>query len=514
MSLVGPYNPDFYQDSPTSNIAYINKLIKYGKAGWKAGKRIRKAYNEYTASSQNKKQKKMPKKLTQQQKKNWASVKKSMAHPMTYDSNPNKALTTRSSMKVTGKTKTKVSKTVAVPSRLRKQIKQVLVGQQATGQYETIKEGYVGAIFVADGIFALPLNGDDLGVSTQPAVFPTRNTQIPGRTLFNQLVTRNPANDPAAVIAGTGMNYFTPAKFIDAASVLFNKKVLNRNPYLTTGNLSTVFATASGAPAVTNYGTLKINILKSYVTFSIKNLSNRVVTLEIWECMPTKMFQEANSLADLATTLSTLATSTTFDSSFDYADAGGSGVGQLKPENTLFEIGLDPLEIAKRNFGYKWTWKKRLMILAPEETCIHSIRGPKGIFDFKKLNTTVNPDAPAQTFLENSLAKGFSVSCIFAVSGDQVLADRGQGGRKLFLGNGNTVLSCPVAVEVKEFYKVAVPEIAGFVTQDGADGETQMLNLRKQKHIIFSQKERGNNQYNVSNEVNPIAEGTPNAQNQ
>lgn len=503
MSFVGPFNPAIY-DSPTYNVRHL-------KLAWRAGKAVGKSVKDYI-NKEGQVTKKRKDTLTEK-KPNMPKTKKSGAYS-SYESNPVKSLVSRSAAKITGKTKTKRVIKVAVPPRLRKQIKQVLVGQQAMGIYETCKEGYVGALFVADGVFATPIAGDDLG-GTQNAVYLNRNTQIPGRTLFNQLVNRQVAPNPSQIIAGAGMNYFTPAKIIDAASVLFNQKAADRNPYITTGNLSTTYNPTSGAPSVTNYGTLKINVLDSYVKFSLKNLSNRVITLEIWECMPTKMFQETNPLADLATTIAGLTTSATNDTAFEYLDAGASGVGQLKPEIAINEVCLDPLEIAKKHFDYKWTWKKRLMIMAPEETCVHTIKGPTGMFDYKKFNTVdATSPTPGLVYVQNSLAKGWSVSCIFAVSGDQVLADNGQGGRKLFLGNGNVVLSCPVAVEVHEVYKLAVPEIAGFVTRAGSAGASQMLNMRKQKHIIFSQKERGNNQYNVSNEVNPLAEGTANAQNQ
>jgi len=84
----------------------------------------------------------------------------------------------------------------------------------------------------------------------------------------------------------------------------------------------------------------------------------------------------------------------------------------------------------------------------------------------------------------------------------------------MFLGSGNLSLGMQVCVEVEESYKIAVPEIAGFISTAGAAGTLQQLNLRKHKYQVFSVKERGSNNYSVSNEVNPLAESAVSAQNQ
>jgi len=75
----------------------------------------------------------------------------------------------------------------------------------------------------------------------------------------------------------------------------------------------------------------------------------------------------------------------------------------------------------------------------------------------------------------------------------------------------------PIAIEIVESYKVAVPEIAGFLTTSALPGSRQMLNLRRHKTIVFSQKEgraEDNTRYSTSNEVNPLAEGPINNQYQ
>jgi len=426
----------------------------------------------------------------------------------------NRAAVTRTAMKVVGKTKTKRTPTVKVPSRLRKQIKQVLVGQQAVGTYKTIKEGYIGSIMPS---VAGAFNGDDLGAGNNQ-VYYGQSDWIPGKTWFNTLCTMG-LGIGASALSGAGMNYFTPAKILDAASVLFNEKTITRDPYVTTNNLSTVMNTNTGNPNPTQNGKLKINVLESYVKFSIKNVSNRVLTLEIWECMPTQMFQETNPLNTLKSIWDGFGTADpTQHTAFEYAD----GSGTTNTVRGFYETGIDQLEIAKSHFDYKFTWKKRTMILPPDETCIHSIRGPKGIFDYSKLqrtNTTLPIPAPITT--NTCLFKGWSVGVVMAVSGDQVLVQNGvnpsQGGRKNYTLGALAVMGAPLAIEVIESYKVAVPEVAGFLTTSALPGSRQMLNLRKHRTVVFSQKEgrlEDNQRYSTSNEVNPLAEGPINNQYQ
>lgn len=501
-------NPNYYSmDSPTYN------SIRALKLAHSAGKAVGSSIKDWI----NKKQQGANKR----KKAGQGSSKKKMpkaAYSGSYASNPVKSLTTRSARKITGKTKTKVVKTVAVPSRLRKQIKQVLVGQQAVGSYTTIKEGFVGSLMPAPANPG-PLLGAALG-NPQNVVYFGFNNYVPGRTYYNALVTRLDSPGVSSVIAGTELNFFTPAKLLDAASVLFNGKTVSIDPYIETGNLSTVSNSNDGATNFNNPGKLKINILNSYAKFSIKNVSNRVVTMEIWECMPSQMFQETNPLNTLNAVWEGFGSSTgvtgqdTAYAYYDLAAPGGAALSSLT--RGFYECGQDPFDIAKQNYDFKFTWKKRTMILAPEETCVHSIRGPKGIFDYSKMQRSNNANPqPAPIISRTAMMKGWSVGCVIGISGDQVLtqtAAASQGGRKNYLGGGSITLGMPVCVEVEEYYKIAVPEIAGF--RQSATNIVMPLNQRKAKHIVFSQKEKGQNNFTVSNEVNPIADTVINTQNQ
>ncbi|AMB42972.1 hypothetical protein [Circovirus-like genome DCCV-7] len=413
-----------------------------------------------------------------------------------------KALVNRSSMVSKGKVRVKKTKTIKVSPRLRKQIKQVLVGQQARGSFTTIKNGFVGSLIGASGdIFTLA--GDDLDKTQAQVVYGSGALSIPGRTLFNQLVDWRPSPTACAIVPQTGLNFFTPGKIIDAASVLFNKKGYGQ-PYNVNGNLTVTYAKPGGQPIPTNPGKLKINVLSSSVQFTIKN---RVVSMDIWECTPTLKFQETNALQTVLTQSQTLTDDAAVDNSFEYFINRAAPVHK---QTAILDPSVDMVALASSVMGLKFKWKKRSMVLAPEETCIHSITGPKGILDYSTLTTTVpNTAGTAATsgVILDSLVKGWSVSCIIACHGDYVQPiSASQGGRFVWAAAAG-VLGMPVAVEVKETYHIAVPEVAGFLTQDGGAGSVQMLNLRKKRIAVWNQQQVGNTAYTVSNEVNPLAEG-------
>lgn len=412
-------------------------------------------------------------------------------------------LVNRSAMKVTGKTKLKKTKNVKVSAKFRQGVKKVLEGQGARGTYITVKGGMVGSLcFSGGGGFTI----SDMG-GTQAGLYGCGANQPAGaRTLWSALGTWGLATN-VNLRAQTAMTYFTPAKILDAASVLFNSKSLG-DPYLTTNNLTTVQSNSAGAPNVGRPGTLKINVLDSYVNYTLKNVSNRVVTMDIWECTPKLKFQVSNALDSLSNTYGFLS-----DVVDDHPVGHYTGVTTGTADYLMFtESRTDPLGVAAKYLGYQWTWKKRSMILAPDETCVHSIKGPRGELDFSKLKTT--PDravAPVEQL--NVLLKGWSISVIMSVRGDQVLNPTSTGwlGQPVAYYSGTTenqFVAMPVAVEIQEGYRIGVPEVAGFMASTGIGaGTSQMLNLRKPKFVLWNQVETNGTASNfvVSNEVNPTA---------
>lgn len=420
--------------------------------------------------------------------------------------NPEKALVNRSAMKVTGKLAIKKAPRKAkISAEFRESVKTVLRSAGSSGHYKTIKSGIVGNLIkdLNGGII-----GDDMGSTHTALLHPAYTMPSGSRTLYNALFSWVAGGD-SSLIPNTGLNYFTPAKIIDAASVLFNNK-RPANPYSSTiNNLATTFNIATGANVPTNPGSLKVDIKDSFVKFTIKNCSYRVITMDIWECTPTLKFQNVpalSALAGLINAQSEVAAGNDTNISYWTGNATSSTLNQ----NLYYENNIDPLYCASK-IGFPFKWKKRTMILAPFETCIHNIQGPKGTFDFSKI-TSFDTTAPiaSTVYNFNTLMKGWSVSCVISVHGDQIVQTGGvsTGNRDSHYSTStNNRISCPVAIEVEETYSIAVPEIAGFISAGGAAGSQQLLNNRKPKLVIWNSLAQNlvTNLNISSNEVNPAA---------
>ena len=482
-----------HQNNVGSSLSFLKNL----KTAWDLGQKTAK-YGKRVLADRNNKQHKNKKQKTGKRNKSTKSVARAgSSGPYSVANGSSR----KSVQRVVGKLNLKKTKAVHVSKKFKASVEKVLEGDSAKGEFITVISGVVGAV-----VGAATTAGDDLNTTQTGFVGPLITASAGGRSLFNQLVDYR-VGSAAVIVPGSGMNYFTPGKILDAASVLFNSKGLNINQYIQTGNMSTDFNPTTGAAGTGNPGTLKINVLRSEVLMTMKNLSGRVITLEIWECVPTIKFQQANALASLVGTTAVETQNASFDAPIVYY----STTAPTLQTDTYTEGNIDPCFLMKR-LGFKFTWKKRTIIFQPEETFVHTIKGPKGILDFAKLFSTDVANNSSQT-LNLGLLKGWSVSVIMSVRGDQVIENGtgavSVGARRMFANVAGQILSCPIGVEIKETYKVAVPEIAGFVTQNGAAGTTQMLNRRKDKLIIWNKIPANGTtlstagQPSVANEENP-----------
>jgi len=484
-----------------SNSWGFNEIYEAGK---EFGRRRRRKYNELAMDEQTqawydetqpkaKKKKSKPRNLPK--------------NKMTGTNAANNVLVNKSSMVVRGKNKLKRRKVLKLSSYFKQGVKQVMSGTTARGTYTTLKQGFVGSITNNGSNFFLDTS--DIGGTHNVIAGPGTSNPTGSRTLFNALVAHNPGDEPD-VIARTGFNYFTPAKIWDAASILFNNKAPG-DPYSTTGNLTETVGATNGQ-VVTSLPTLKIEVINSSVVWRMKNLSNRVITLDIWECSSTLKFANVPPLQGLLG-LAALVTTTSNNNPIKYLING------TENQAWYLEQGMDPLATAKQYGGFPWTWKKRTMIMQPSETCIHTIKGPSGILDFRKL-IAVSSTA-TNTVSVNNLLKGFSVGCIVSVHGDQVLkpdVNNGVGGRDAFTGADadDVLLGMPVSIEIEEKYRIAVPEIAGYLSPTPLASGVQQLNLRKHRYIFNNTigtqapTEAATTGYQVANEENPIEKSAQN----
>jgi len=468
-----PRQPNFRRATATMAAGALGYIVGDVPGAYYAG---RLAYNMTTPAEQ-----------VPQTKKNMPKTK------------PVNQMVNKSKKKVTGKVTLNKDHKVKVSEYLKAAIKQTMASTTAVGTYTQRSMGYFG--YGLGNPADITIAGTALGGTDIGAIFPGYQGSNGQRCLFNQLYTYNPGAATTA-IPGTELNFFTPGKIWHAASVLFNQKTNAVNPYAVSNNLGTSYVAASGIVNTATTNTLKLNVMSSMVQMSLKNTSNRVVTLEIWELEPTLKFQLDNPLQSLKALSDTVNDDGTIVKQWYVLN------GVLGQQNSILDSFFDPVAQMQK-CGFKFRGKKRSMVLAPDETCVHSIKGPSGILDWKDMVV----DGGLQQF---HMQKNWSVGCIVSVVPDMVckvgLADTGSKS-VLFPAIGNSgYLNLPIAVEMTEYYKIAVPEIAGFVTNHAAALTRQTLNQRRTRNVIFNlQGGHGlvaAGDYEVSNEENPLEPAT------
>lgn len=431
--------------------------------------------------------------------------------------NATNAQVNKTSMVMKGKRKLKRKKNIKVSKALTQKVKKVMEGQQATGSYTKVWGGFVGSVLNTPSATNSAPNArvvaTTAGINNLPQtciVGPSVNEPAGSRTLWNALSYWQPAAGYTAsseIIPYTNMDFFTIEKIIDAASVCFNRKAIALNPTVITDNLATVFNPASGLPVTGQIGSLKINLVNSWVEFTLRNLSARIVHLDIFECTPRLKFQDNSALDSLGAALENGGQNIqdaelAQDATFRYFNRLATSSVHGYIQGLLTEGTVDAFGIAKQ-FGWNFNVVKRQMTLAPFETCIHSIKGPTGMFDWSKFSVNEVDKV--------GLLKGASVSCFFAVRGDMALPSTRATSNKLadtapVPGTANTYsaqMSMPIAVEIKESFSMKVPEVAGFVA--AVAGSRQQLNMRKKK-IVYANflENNGTTAFTMANEQQPF----------
>jgi len=326
--------------------------------------------------------------------------------------NPINQLANRASMKVRGKKNQKVrsQKKVTVSKSLREKVKKVIAGDSAYGAYY---QNYNGAVGMIDpGTYSNYAYVQTYGAITQCNLMYTGvNIPTGSKTWWSNLHYNAGDGIKSKTYIGN-MVYFSPAKILNAASVLFNSKALEENYTNTAGNLSTDYTTATGAPAVggagaPNVGTLKVRVVNSYVKWRMKNLSQRTVYVTVYNCtsklkFTTKAPLEVLRQEELTDDSVTTQTFTAF------AQAGGT-VQSAVVTHPAFVPGASPA------FNSTYKTSKMVMVINPGEECTHSIQGPRNYdLDFAKLHANGSSKA-------GEIYKDTTVACMVSVQVDPVV---------------------------------------------------------------------------------------------
>jgi len=397
-------------------------------------------------------------------------------------------------------------KKVKVSTVLRDKIKKVIEEKKAPGTYVKTTHGTVGCT-ESNSTNASSYTGTVNGVANQIRVIPMFNniTDLGGNQVtWWQSLNAHTQGD--TMVDGYDLVFFTPYKILDAASILWNGKVMAQDATLTTGNFSTYVDNSTLNPKTTPLRN-NIYIRNAYVTFEIKNNSQRPMTLFIRNCVPKVKFQDSGPLQAFQAGVYR-----------DLAIPSGDTNGPLVPYSATSDQNLsryfnDPNLPWSLIDNYKRNWKHETMtvLINPGETHKHSIQGPK--------NMTVNYNDLYKDGNYNiaTFYKKTSAAVVIGVLPDLEYATVLSGSRVNMSGRWVKTTSTsldksiihPISIEVKEHFDLSMPEITGFIYPTAqTPGIVQPLNLRQRKYASFYSgynADEPNMVVQGANEENPAA---------
>lgn len=424
-----------------------------------------------------------------------------------YKKNVIKQQANRSTRKTKGKKKVKSivhkRKSVYVSPKLRKKIKKVIDGSGHKGTYHTVRQGSIGFAVRTTGQTTVEYRvGAAGGYANQTLV-----TKLP-----DVLGTNTRCWWAGAYISFDGLDtgndfqFFTPMKYIDAASILWNQKVAANDYTTQTGNLNTVHNETTGAVVVgsstdMNIKGLKIHIKNSYVKWIVKNNNQRAMTINMYKCVPKVKFPTTTALQ------------TFVDSCEAEGDATNSAlvsiVGPLTTaqDDLVCMPGIEPSSFP--SFNAQWKYEKVKIRLGPGETTTLFCQGPKNYtLDFDKLHDGTADSA-------HLMFKQTSMNVMFSIIPDLEYATAtvpttGSTGRWIQNLTATNSLVLPVSIQYEEVFNLMMPDIVGFQTGgDAIGGEMATLNKRLNRraygNFVDVHTAAANPTYSSFQEENPAA---------
>lgn len=222
-----------------------------------------------------------------------------------------------------------------------------------------------------------------------------------------------------SVAVEQSMDFFTPAKVLDAASVLFNGKESDINYALTTNNFNNV--------------RLKVEIPFMSASLQFNNQTQIFKKIRFYECIPKFSTEDQVSAKFISALVD------------DPANIAGA---------TNATYGVSPFICG--NFMTQYTVKKREFTMPPGTIETIVLTNSNVCYDYEKfINNTTN------TFW--TFPKGHAVCCFYQVENVEVLPVPGASGP--FVGHSSigvlsgSNLRAGVMCEITEYYKIEAPEL-------------------------------------------------------
>jgi len=374
-------------------------------------------------------------------------------------------------------------KKVKVSKKLRAKIKKVIDGGRIYGTYQTLRQGQIGMIKntgAANNAYPT-LVSSSYGAAVSNTVIGV-NAQASARWWWAGLAFGE------SVRTGDEWLFFQPMKILDAASVLWNNKDLSRDFGLATGNLALQTSTTTGV-SNPNTGTVpntqgnKIHIHNSWVKFEMKNTSQRAYEVTIYNCVPKIRHPDKTPLTALRDGIISQQSDALANRMLIQEIALDSVV------NVTDTLMNDPMVHPSMVPGFNNLYKaqKISMMIAPGETCVHYIKGPRNLtLDYNKFQQG-GTDTAGLLYNKTSMAVMMALkpSLEYATVGASGTAARSSG--RYAFGTGAAVdnlIQAPISMEVTEVFKLAMPESSGFYMQTITQGQPKNLSLRRPAHAF------------------------------
>jgi len=321
-------------------------------------------------------------------------------------------------------------RSVKVPSKLRKQVRQIIASDDFKGTYMDI---------IAPSLIRPIDNLQNV-------------TMASSRTVDSYI----------------GLN-FDPVTVLNIASELFNQASPNSTMHFGQGGKTNSY----------NIQSLKINIVDSNVKYIMRNNTTNNLTVKLWDISPKSISTNGSAYLNPVTWINNELARMAPNPALPNNPATGTGVDdQLNKYNpfgvTMSTIGFNPKMLP--SFNQFWSMDETIIELEPGKTYIHYLPGPKNkLYDYRKFFQ--NGSVTINTYQK------FCKQTIICVTGDLQGDATGATGRF-------TDIAAPsgygLIVEPRTFYKIRLPEQSGFVQQavPPSAGSSQALTNRRDAFII------------------------------
>lgn len=394
----------------------------------------------------------------------------------------------RAAMKVTGSKNVRSvrgkQRHVKVSHKLREKIKKVIESKNLYGTYVTTRHNMIGVVHAAGngntyknavvGAYAVPSLVSETGLLSQLSNC---------RWWFNAGVSgQSGTNDQ--VIIGDDFNLFTPMKIMDAASILWNNKTIRRDYSDSAGNFVMVTDLGTGAPAtitraLPNSQGTRVHIVDSYVKFEIRNCSQRAMRVWAYHFVPKTQHPDALPIDTMLLSIRQFEQDNTNNKTIRTFPFAGT-----TQEDALMNDPQFPLRLLD-GFNTTYKWERKDMLIAPGETCLHYVRGPKNYdLDFSKLYEGGNDKTAFLSKMSVAVTFCTQPDILYTPTGSNATTAAGVGrwipGTPLIANK----IGDPIAIEMVETFKLTMPENSGFFQQAVTAGAAKVLSLRRKQYAF------------------------------